>query len=88
MNEQQYIQRIQQLEFQYQELLANYTKLYQTSKHLIDAAQDYEKYKSMSSQKIKAQKFSILHNYRQQLKQIIYPQTKPCNQAKFNWLAQ
>lgn len=85
MNEQQYIQRINQLEFQLQEQQAHYARLYQTSKALIDAAVTYSKTKPG---KTKQQTFLILKNCEQRLKQFFYPNTKKSSQAKMEWLAQ
>lgn len=85
MTEQQYIQRISQLEFQLQEQWANYTRLYQSSKNLIDAAIRYSQTKPGS---LKKQNFLILKNYEQQLKELFYPNTKKSSQAKIEWLGQ
>lgn len=85
MNQDQYIQRIQQLEFQLQEQQAHYARLYRTSKALIDAADTYSKTKPGKS---KQQQFVILKNRQQQLKELFYPNLKQSSQAKLNWLAQ
>jgi hypothetical protein len=85
MNEQQYIQRINQLEFQLQEQHAHYVALYQASKKLIDAAILYSKTETGAQKK---QNFLILKNREQQLKELIYPNTKKSSQAKIEWLGQ
>lgn len=87
MTEQQYIQRIQQLEFQLQQKQEDYRLLHDRAKKLIDAADDYRK-NINKSEDIKKAKIAILQKQQKSLKELIYPETKQTYQAKMNWLGQ
>lgn len=80
-------EQIQQLQYALQEQQALYKQLYTMAKNLIDAGADYKRHQN-APEKLKQQKFTILKKREQQLKELIYPQTKPSSQAKLNWLAQ
>jgi gamma-glutamylcysteine synthetase len=87
MTEQQYIQRIHQLEFALQQKQADYALLHKKTKALIDAAIEFEK-TPKSKEDLKKEKFYILKKCEKQLKETIYPNTKEPIQAKLDWLGQ
>ena len=72
----------EQMAFQLQEMELKYQELLKRAKRLVDAASDYSK----SNQD--KQKFIILKNCENDLRNYIYPKPKQTRQAIIDWLAQ
>ena len=72
----------EQLAFQIQEMELKYQELLKRAKRLVDAASDYSK----SNQD--KQKFIILKNCENDLRNHIYPKPKQTRQAIIDWLGQ
>lgn len=87
MTEQEYIQRIKQLEFELQQKTADYVLLHKKAKALVDASINHER-TPRNNQKAREASFAAIYACKKALKELIYPQTKPSYQAKIDWLGQ
>lgn len=79
-----YIQEIDRLRYELQELKIKHAELERMAKSLIDAAVAYKDAKPDKKQ----QQFIILKNCEQRLKEKFYPKKKAVSQATLDWLGQ